>query len=187
MIKYATPIPDLWVIEPRVFTDNRGYFFESFNAMQFEKAMGFQLNFVQDNQSLSSRGVMRGLHYQLPPHDQSKLIRAIVGEILDVAVDIRKGSPTYGKHFSIILSAENKKQLFVPKGFAHGFVVLSEKAEICYRCDNFYAPQHEGGIHYSDPELNIDWKMPNDQLIVSEKDQELPFLHLAKNTFQYDK
>ena len=164
-----TGIPGLVVFEPRVFADSRGYFFESYNADTFSKE-NIKLNFVQDNQSRSTYGVIRGLHFQNPPHAQTKLVRAIVGTILDVAVDIRVGSPTYGKAFAIELSAENKKQLLVPAGFAHGFSVLSEIAEVMYKCDKYYNKESEGGISYNDPSLNIDWKIPADKAIVSEKD-----------------
>ena len=154
-----TNIPGLIVFEPKIFEDSRGYFFESFNLQTF-KAAGIEINFVQDNQSSSQYGVIRGLHYQLNPYAQAKLIRVLAGRILDVAVDIRKGSPTYGESFSIELSAENKKQLFIPVGFAHGFSVLSEQAEVFYKCDEFYNKESEGGIMYNDPSLNIDWKIP---------------------------
>jgi dTDP-4-dehydrorhamnose 3,5-epimerase len=154
-----THIPDLLVFEPKIFEDSRGYFFESFNLQTF-RAEGIGINFVQDNQSSSNYGVIRGLHYQLDPFAQVKLIRVLSGRILDVAVDIRKGSPTFGKSFSIELSAENKKQLFVPAGFAHGFSVLSEQAEVFYKCDSFYNKESEAGILYNDPSLNIDWKIP---------------------------
>lgn len=164
-----TGIPGLVVFEPRVFEDSRGHFFESYNADTFSK-QNIHLRFVQDNQSRSAYGVIRGLHFQNPPHAQAKLVRAIVGTILDVAVDIRNGSPTYGKVFAIELSAENKKQLMIPAGFAHGFSVLSEIAEVMYKCDSYYNKESEGGIIYNDPILNIDWKIPADKAIVSEKD-----------------
>ncbi len=167
------PVPDisgLFVFEPRVFVDERGYFFESFHHHQFCEATGFQGTFVQDNQSRSHYGVMRGLHFQLPPNAQSKLVRVTQGEVLDVAVDVRKGSPTYGKHFSVVLSSENKKQFFIPQGFAHGFVVLSESADLLYKCDAYYAPQSEGGILYNDPNLGIDWGIASEEMIVSGKD-----------------
>lgn len=180
----TTHIPDLKVLEPRVFEDNRGYFFESYNQTTFQQN-GISLVFVQDNQSSSSYGVIRGLHYQLPPHAQTKLVRVLHGTILDVVVDIRKGSPTFGQHFSIELSAENKKQLFVPRGFAHGFSVLSEKAVVLYKCDGFYNKESDAGILYNDPALNIDWKIPGDKAIVSEKDQVLPLFKDCRNTFTY--
>ena len=176
-----TGIKDLLIIEPKIFDDPRGYFFESYNQNKFKE---FQLNFdfIQDNQSKSSYGVVRGLHYQLEPYAQTKLIRVLQGKILDVAVDIRKGSPTYGKHFPIELSEDNKKQLLVPKGFAHGFSVLSEKAVVLYKCDNIYKPEAERGILYNDPDLIIDWKI-NDA-IISKKDQYNPLLKDAENNFE---
>lgn len=167
-----TDIPDLLVYEPRVFEDARGYFFESYNFQAFA-AEGVDIRFVQDNQAKSSYGVIRGLHYQLNPHAQTKLVRALQGTILDVVVDIRIGSPTYGKVFSIELSDENKKQLLVPKGFAHGYSVLSETSVVMYKCDAFYSKQSEGGIKYNDPKLAIDWKIPADKAIISEKDMVL--------------
>ena len=181
-----TPIEDLLVFEPAVFDDSRGYFFESYNKKSFAKN-GIELDFVQDNQSSSQYGVVRGLHYQLHPYAQAKLIRVLSGIILDVAVDIRKGSPTFGKSFSIELSAENKKQLFLPAGFAHGFSVLSEQAEVLYKCDGFYNKESEGGILYNDPSLNIDWKIPSGKEIISEKDHKLPRFADCKNNFVYNK
>lgn len=179
-----TPIPDLLVFEPKVIEDSRGYFFESFN-LQTYLAEGIDINFVQDNQSSSQRGVIRGLHYQINPFAQVKLIRVLVGKILDVAVDIRKSSPTFGKSFSIELSADNKKQLFIPAGFAHGFSVLSDVAEVLYKCDSFYNRESEGGILYNDPALNIDWKIPPGKEIVSEKDKGLPSFAECRNNFTY--
>ena len=179
-----TDIPDLLVFEPAVFGDSRGYFFESYNQRFFQKE-GIDIQFVQDNQSSSSYGVIRGLHYQLPPHAQTKLVRVLHGEILDAVVDIRKGSPTFGKAFTILLSAENKKQLFIPVGFAHGFSVLSEKAAVMYKCDNFYNKESEAGIIYNDPALAIDWKIPADRAIVSDKDIILPTLADCKNSFVF--
>lgn len=177
-----TPIPGLFIFEPKVFEDARGYFFESFNTNVFaEKHL--EEAFVQDNQSKSSYGVLRGLHYQLNPFSQAKLVRVISGEVLDVVVDIRNGSPTYGKHFSIILSADNKQQLYIPRGFAHGFVVLSETAEFFYKCDNFYSKEHDAGIIYNDPSLKIDWKLKHDEILVSEKDKNLPEFKSSKNNF----
>jgi dTDP-4-dehydrorhamnose 3,5-epimerase len=163
-------IPGLVVFEPAVFADSRGFFFESYNEKNF-RAQGLTEHFVQDNQSKSEYGVVRGLHYQLNPFAQTKLVRVLVGKILDVAVDIRKNSPTYGQVFTIELSAENKKQLFIPKGFAHGFSVLSETAEVLYKCDNFYNKQSEGGILLDDADLNIDWQVPADKMIISDKDK----------------
>ena len=181
-----TPVEDLLVFEPTVFDDSRGYFFESYNKKIFAKN-GIELDFVQDNQSSSEYGVIRGLHYQLNPYAQAKLIRVLSGLILDVAVDIRKGSPTFGKGFTIELSAENKKQLFLPAGFAHGFSVLSEHAEVLYKCDGFYNKESEGGILYNDPSLNIDWKIPSGKEIISEKDRRLPRFADCKNNFVYSK
>ncbi len=179
-----TNFPGLLVFEPRVFEDSRGYFFESYNERIFLE-QGINTHWVQDNQSSSVYGVIRGLHYQLPPNDQTKMVRVLNGEILDVVVDIRRGSPVYGKVFTIILSAENKKQLLVPKGFAHGFSVLSEKAEVLYKCDGFYSRESEGGIIYNDPALDIDWKIPAEEAIISEKDQVLPTLAECKNSFVF--
>lgn len=179
-----TNIPDLLMFEPRIFADSRGYFFESFN-LQTYKAEGININFVQDNQSSSQYGVIRGLHYQLNPYAQAKLIRVLAGTILDVAVDIRKNSPTYGKSFSVELSAENKKQLFIPAGFAHGFSVLSEQAEVFYKCDSFYNKESEAGILYNDPSINIDWKIPAAKAIISEKDNHLPLFANCRNNFEY--
>jgi len=179
-----TGIPDLLVFEPVVFNDSRGFFFEAYNQKMFGGA-GVECQFVQDNQSCSTYGVIRGLHYQVPPFAQAKLVRALVGSILDVAVDIRKGSPTFGKVYSIELSAANKKQLFIPAGFAHGFSVLSEVAEVMYKCDQFYSKASEHGIIYNDPTLNIDWKVPMDKAIVSEKDLVLPELANCVNPFEY--
>jgi dTDP-4-dehydrorhamnose 3,5-epimerase len=179
-----TSIPGLLVFEPKVFEDSRGYFFESFNRKTFQ-AEGIDINFVQDNQSSSNYGVIRGLHYQLQPHAQVKLIRVLSGSILDVALDIRKGSPTFGKSFSIELSAENKKQLFIPAGFAHGFSVLSERAEVLYKCDSFYNKESEAGILYNDPSLNIDWGTPAGKEIISEKDKALPLFAECRNNFIY--
>jgi len=179
-----TPVPGLLVFEPKVFEDGRGYFFESFNSKTFA-AEGVDMHFVQDNQSSSLYGVIRGLHYQLNPHAQAKLIRVLVGKILDVAVDIRKGSPTFGKSFSIELSAENKKQLLVPRGFAHGFSVLSEHAEVLYKCDAFYNKDSEGGILYNDKTINVDWKIPAGKEIVSQKDLQLPVFAACQNNFEY--
>src|SRR5262245_43666186 len=164
-----TGFPGLFVFEPLVFEDSRGYFYESYNQKIFGGA-GVENQFVQDNQSRSTYGVIRGLHYQVPPYAQAKLVRALVGTILDVAVDIRKGSPTFGKVFSIELSADNKKQLFIPAGFAHGFSVLSEVAEVMYKCDQFYHKASEQGIVYNDPTLKIDWQIPSNKAIVSDKD-----------------
>ncbi|MCG2615880.1 dTDP-4-dehydrorhamnose 3,5-epimerase [Terrimonas sp. NA20] len=179
-----TGISGLLVFEPKVFEDSRGYFFEAYNADTFS-AQGIEYRFVQDNQSSSSYGVIRGLHFQLLPHAQTKLVRVLSGTILDVAVDIRTGSPTYGKVFSIELSGENKKQLLIPQGFAHGFSVLSERAEVFYKCDSLYNKESDGGVFYGDPALNIDWKIPSDKAIVSEKDQKQPNLADCKHNFTF--
>ena len=164
-----TDIEGLVIIEPKVFKDARGYFFESFSQREFEEKVR-KVNFVQDNESMSSYGVMRGLHFQRPPYTQSKLVRCVKGKVLDVAVDIRKGSPTYGKHVAVELSEDNHRQFFVPRGFAHGFAVLSDVAIFQYKCDNFYAPQADGGISIMDDTLGIDWQIPMDQALLSEKD-----------------
>lgn len=178
-----TDIAGLLVFEPNVFEDNRGYFFEAYNEKIFSKA-GIGIRFVQDNQSKSSYGVIRGLHYQLNPFAQAKLVRVLEGSILDVAVDVRKGSPTYGKHFDLELSAENKKQLFIPAGFAHGFSVLSETAIVLYKCNEFYNKESEGGIRFDDADLNINWRIPSDRAIVSEKDLQLPAFEECRNNFE---
>ena len=179
-----TDIPGLIIFEPPVFRDARGYFFESYNEKLMHEG-GIEMHFVQDNQAFSSYGVIRGLHYQLEPHAQTKLVRCLSGIILDVAVDIRVGSSTYGRHFSIELSAENKKQLLVPRGFAHGYSVLSETAEVLYKCDNFYNKEAEGGIRYDDPALGIDWKVPAGKAIVAEKDRAMPSFENCINNFKY--
>jgi dTDP-4-dehydrorhamnose 3,5-epimerase len=179
-----TDIPGLQVYEPRVFEDSRGYFFESYNAELFKKE-GVDFSFVQDNQSSSSYGVIRGLHFQMNPHAQTKLVRVLSGRILDVAVDIRRGSPTFGRHFTVELSAENKKQLLVPRGFAHGFSVISERAEVLYKCDAFYNKESEGGIRFDDPLLNVDWKIPAANAIISDKDKILPGLNECKTNFVF--
>lgn len=170
-----TPIEGLVVIEPRVFGDARGYFFESFNQAEFEREVG-PVHFVQDNESRSSYGVVRGLHYQKGEHAQAKLVRAAVGAVLDVAVDLRKGSPTYGKSFSVELTDENHLMLFIPRGFAHGFSVLSEHAVFQYKCDNFYCPEAEAAVAWDDPDLAIDWRIPASSVILSEKDSNHPKL-----------
>ena len=177
-----TKISDLIIIEPTVFGDTRGYFLESYNQKKFEEVIG-KISFVQDNESKSSKGVLRGLHFQKPPYEQAKLVRCIEGEVLDVAVDIRKNSKTYGKHVSVFLSGENKCQLFVPRGFAHGFLVLSETAIIAYKVDNIYAPDHDAGIRWNDKELNIRWGMEESKVIISEKDAELPFFSKFESPF----
>jgi dTDP-4-dehydrorhamnose 3,5-epimerase len=179
-----TEFPGLIIFEPVVFEDNRGYFFESFNERTLLDE-GINIKFVQDNQARSKHGVIRGLHYQLMPFPQAKFIRVLSGAILDVAVDIRKGSPTFGKTFSIELSDANKKQLFIPHGFAHGYSVLSESAEVFYKCDNFYSKESEGGIRYNDPNLGIEWKIPAHKQLVSEKDINNPDFENCMNNFVY--
>lgn len=165
-----TDIEGVLIIEPKVFGDARGYFLESFNAKEFAEKTGLNIDFVQDNESMSSYGVMRGLHFQKPPYAQSKLVRCVKGAVLDVAVDIRKGSSTYGQHVAVELTEDNHRQFFVPRGFAHGFAVLSETAVFQYKCDNFYAPQADGGISILDDSLGIDWKIPTEKALLSEKD-----------------
>ncbi len=176
-----TKLKGCFLITPTLFQDKRGYFYESFNKKVLEESIGYPLNFVQDNQSQSSYGVIRGLHIQTGDHGQAKLVRAIQGEILDVVVDVRKKSSTYGQPASFILSEDNKGQLFVPKGFVHGFIVLSKKATIHYKADNYYTPQSESGIIYNDKELAIDWKLSADDIITSEKDLVLPTLRDFRN------
>ena len=175
-----TVIEGVLIIEPQVFGDKRGYFFESFSQREFDEnivpILGHKINFVQDNESMSSYGVMRGLHFQRPPFTKSKLVRCVKGAVLDVAVDIRKGSPTYGKHVAVELTEENHRQFFVPRGFAHGFAVLSETAVFQYKCDNFYAPKADGGVSILDETLRIDWRIPTDKAILSEKDMKHPLL-----------
>jgi len=179
-----TQFPGLFIFEPKVFEDARGYFFESYNQQTCDND-DINTIFVQDNQAKSVYGVVRGLHYQLNPKAQTKFIRALSGTILDVVLDIRKGSPTYGEHFSIELSAENKRQLYIPHGFAHGYSVLSETAEVFYKCDNFYNKDLEGGIQFYDPALNIDWKIPTDKQIISDKDKQHPTFENCKNNFDF--
>ena len=181
---FTTGIEGLLVVEPRIFEDSRGYFFEAFNQKQFVD-YGLHLNFVQDNQSKSSYGVIRGLHYQLDPHAQTKLVRVLYGRIQDVAVDIRQGSPTYGKVFSIELTSENQKQLLIPAGFAHGFSVLTDTAIVFYKCDTFYHKESEAGIRYDDPKLSIDWQIEKGKEIVSEKDLQLPDFNSLRNNFSF--
>lgn len=176
-----TKLKGCFIIEPDIFKDKRGYFFESFNLSKFNQALGLNIRFIQDNESFSSKGVLRGLHYQKGDYAQAKLVRVVKGCVLDIAVDIRKESPTFGHHVSIELSEENKNQIFVPRGFAHGFVVLSDTAILSYKCDNIYNKESEEGIIYNDPNLNIDWKLPHDSLIISEKDIILPTLEKASH------
>lgn len=168
------------ILEPAVFEDERGYFMETFNKKRFNEAVGSEVHFVQDNQSRSRKGVIRALHYQVGEHAQAKLVRVLNGEVLDVAVDLREGSPTFGQHVAVVLSDLNKKQLFIPRGFGHGFVTLSDSAEFFYKCDNYYNKESEGGIIYNDPTLGIDWKLPAGDLVVSEKDRLLPTLENAR-------
>lgn len=169
-----TPLKDCFILKPSVFRDHRGTFMESFSQRRFEEVTGLHLNFVQDNQSTSSKGVLRGLHFQKGKFAQAKLVRAVVGEILDVVVDLRPDSPTYLKSFKLLLSSENRYQLFVPAGFAHGFLTLSETSVFAYKCDQYYNKESDAGVIWNDPTLNIDWEMPEGELILSEKDKELP-------------
>jgi dTDP-4-dehydrorhamnose 3,5-epimerase len=180
-----TTLPDCFLIEPTIFKDERGYFYESFNEEKFNRLTGKNVHFVQDNQSFSTYGVLRGLHFQRGEHAQAKLVRVLKGDVLDVAVDIRPESLTFGRHFSIMLSAENKLQLFIPRGFAHGFVVLSEEAEFFYKCDNYYNKESEGSILYSDADLSIDWYLNHVELVVSKKDREAgSFAEFRESIFQ---
>lgn len=180
----ATDFPDLMIFEPRVWGDDRGYFYESYQRQTFAAA-GIEADFVQDNQARSTYGVLRGLHYQQGEHAQAKLVRVLEGEVLDVVVDLREGSPTYGRAYSIRLSAENKRQLFVPRGFAHGYVVLSPTAEFFYKCDNYYNKESEGGIRYNDPQLGIDWQVDPAAVQLSDKDQILPTFGQHLGQFHY--
>ena len=177
-----TKISDVIIIEPTVFGDTRGYFLESYNKKKFEEVVG-KTSFMQDNESKSSKGVLRGLHFQKPPFEQAKLVRCIEGEVLDVAVDIRKNSKTYGQHVAVLLSGENKRQLFVPRGFAHGFLVLSDSATFAYKVDNTYAPEFEAGIRWNDKQLNIQWGMEDSKVVISAKDTELPFFTEFESPF----
>jgi len=178
-----TSLPEVIIIEPKVFGDERGYFMETFRQDLFEKNVR-KVNFIQDNESKSKRGVLRGLHYQLPPFAQSKLVRVIKGSVIDVAVDIRKGSPTFGKYVAVELSEENKRQLFIPRGFAHGFLVTSDEAIFTYKVDNYYAPSYDRSIRFDDPDIGIDWNFPKDEILVSEKDKNAPLLKDAE-IFEY--
>ena len=178
-------IPEVVLIKPKVFGDDRGYFIETFRQDKFEQEIGYQVNFIQDNESKSTKGVLRGLHFQLPPAAQSKLVRVIQGKVLDVAVDIRQSSPAYGQYVTAELSDENKHQLFVPRGFAHGFVVLSETAIFSYKVDNYYSPENDRGLAFDDEQLNIDWQLPKDQLQLSDKDQRQPGLVNLNKCFEY--
>ena len=179
-----TGIEGLLILEPRIFKDARGYFFESFSQREFEEKVG-PVHFVQDNESMSSYGVMRGLHFQRPPYTQSKLVRCVSGAVLDVAVDIRQGSPTYGQHVAVELTAENHRQFFIPKGFAHGFAVLSETAVFQYKCDEFYHPEADAGISILDESLGIDWRIPKDKAILSDKDTRHGMLADFQSPFTY--
>ena len=176
----ATKLEGCYIIESKIINDDRGYFMESFNENTFQKGIGQTIHFVQDNQSFSSKGVLRGLHYQVGEHSQAKLVRVLSGKVLDVAVDIRPNSKTFGEHVSVLLTADNQTQFFVPRGFAHGFLVLSDTATFFYKCDNFYNKESEGGIIYNDKTLNIDWGFSESQLIISEKDKVQPTLKLAR-------
>lgn len=180
-----TDLDGVVIIEPRIFNDERGYFFESFSERDFFANVR-EIHFVQDNESKSSYGVLRGLHFQKPPFAQSKLVRVIKGAVLDVAVDIRVGSPTFGKYVAVELSADNHRQFFIPRGFAHGFSVLSDEVIFQYKCDNFYAPQYEGAIAWNDPSLNIDWRIPADDVVLSEKDKKHPLLKDAEWLFNFN-
>ena len=185
-----TKIPGVVILEPKIFGDARGFFFESFSQREFDEKVaipnfGKPIQFVQDNESMSSYGVMRGLHFQTPPFTQSKLVRCVKGKVLDVAVDIRKGSPTYGQHVAVELSEDNHRQFFVPRGFAHGFTVLSETAIFQYKCDNFYAPQADGGISIKDDTLGIDWQIPVEKALLSEKDMKHPLLEEFDSPFDF--
>jgi dTDP-4-dehydrorhamnose 3,5-epimerase len=180
-----TDISDVIIIEPAVHGDSRGYFVETFRQDKLEEFLGFKVDFCQDNESKSSKGVLRGLHYQLAPAAQTKLVRVIQGRVLDVAVDIRKNSPTFGQHVAVELSAENKRQLFVPRGFAHGFVVLEDDTVFAYKVDNYYSPENDRGILFNDETLGIDWKLEHKELNLSEKDKVQPTLAEAKDIFEY--
>lgn len=180
-----TEIEGVLILEPHVFGDNRGYFFESFNTREFAEKTGLDISFVQDNESKSCYGVLRGLHFQKPPYTQSKLVRCVKGAVLDVAVDIRKGSPTYGQHVAVELTEDNHRQFFVPRGFAHGFAVLSETAVFQYKCDDFYHPEAEGAIMWNDPDIAINWPIPAEEVILSEKDKKHPLFKAFDSPFNY--
>jgi dTDP-4-dehydrorhamnose 3,5-epimerase len=180
-----TNIPDVIIIEPTVHGDHRGYFVETFRADKLEEFLGYKLNFGQDNESKSSKGVLRGLHYQLPPHAQTKLVRVIQGRVLDVAVDIRRNSPTFGQHVAVELTADNKRQMLVPRGFAHGFVVLEDDTIFAYKVDNYYSPECDRGIAFNDPALNIDWILKIEELKLSEKDTTQPKLNETNDLFEF--
>ena len=180
-----TAIPDVVIIEPKIHGDSRGYFVETFVSNKLEEFLGYKINFCQDNESKSSKGVLRGLHYQLPPHAQTKLVRVIHGRVLDVAVDIRKNSPTFGKYVAVELSGENKKQLLIPRGFAHGFVVLEDDTIFAYKVDNYYSPECDRGIAFDDKNLNIDWILNHDELNLSAKDTKQPKLNETNDLFEF--
>ena len=181
-----TEIEGLLILEPKIFGDSRGYFYESYNKQRFEEVTGLNINFVQDNQSKSCYGVLRGLHFQKPPYAQSKLVRCVKGQILDISVDIRKSSPTFGKYIAVELNENNHRQLFIPHGFAHGFVVLSDEAIFQYKCDNFYHKESEGAIAWNDPEIGIDWGVDESEILLSEKDKHHPTLSAAEWLFDYN-
>lgn len=178
-----TKLKGCFILEPKIFKDERGYFMESFNEKTFSEGIGQKITFVQDNQSFSTKGVLRGLHYQIGEHAQAKLVRVLQGEVLDVAVDLRPNSPTYGQYEAVLLTAENQTQFFIPRGFAHGFLVLSETATFFYKCDNLYNKESEGGLIYNDSTVNIDWNFPTEEMIISEKDQVLPTLENVKKVW----
>lgn len=182
-----TEIPDVIIIEPQIHGDNRGYFIETFVRNKLEEFIRYKISFCQDNESKSSKGVLRGLHYQLPPFAQTKLVRVIQGRVLDIALDIRKGSPTFGKHVAMELSSENKKQMFVPRGFAHGFVVLEEDTIFAYKVDNYYSPKCDRGIAFDDEDLNINWILKKEELKLSQKDTKQPKLSQTNDLFEYGK
>lgn len=185
MLFIPQSIPDVLVIEPKIHGDQRGYFVETFRQDKLEQTLGYKVNFIQDNESKSSKGVLRGLHFQLAPHAQSKLVRVIEGAVLDVAVDIRIGSPSFGQHVKVVLSGENKKQIFIPRGFAHGFVVLTDTATFAYKVDNYYSPECDRGLTFDDAELNIDWQLPKEQLQLSDKDTKQAKLAELLDCFDY--
>ena len=185
MLFIPQSIPDVLVIEPKIHGDQRGYFVEIFRQDKLEQTLGYKVNFIQDNESKSSKGVLRGLHFQLAPHAQSKLVRVIEGAVLDVAVDIRIGSPSFGQHVKVVLSGENKKQIFIPRGFAHGFVVLTDTATFAYKVDNYYSPECDRGLTFDDAELNIDWQLPKEQLQLSDKDTKQAKLAELLDCFDY--
>ena len=176
-------IPDVWIIEPKVHGDERGYFAETYRQDKFEDALGYKVNFVQDNESKSHKGVLRGLHFQLAPYAQSKLVRVIEGTVLDVAVDVRRGSPSFGQHVAVELSGVNKKQIFIPRGFAHGFLVLTDTATFAYKVDNYYSPEYDRGLAFDDSDLNIDWQLTKQQLLLSDKDTQQPRLTELSDCF----